>query len=284
MESPSCATADRSDSVVAERLPVDEIRFLVDDTPYPPFLKWRRKPQNIMLMCTMCDDKNKKWLPQTIVSPIEAHHTDGLIEHPGVVKKYPTFRVSFAHLLVNEFTNPNHRLRWIDMSAGWGDRLLAALSNSRLGYYHAFEPNVELAAGHQTIIAKYGGDNADRVRIQYVPFETADLGSTTYNVALISPPLYDSERHADVNRWRDTLLLSLTKIWGVLDPGGIMLVDIDDVSGNRICERMIDHMHKQPEMDYRGVMSLFDESGRRPIWIFMKRMTRDDICAPDREW
>ncbi len=215
-------------------------------------------------------------------------------------KECTQFKISLAYAVISMFTPTGHRLRWIDMSAGWGDRLLAALSYADLDYYHAFDPNTDLIPGHQAIIAKYGGANADRVRIRYIPFETADLSGgaassaaataaaaqppPTYNLGFFSPPFFDLERYSNAEtqsvvqypgfaQWRDKFLFpSLAKVWSVLEPGGHIVVHIADVSQHRICEEMVNYVRGFPGVIYRGVIASLAGAGKhRPMWVFMKR-------------
>ena len=61
--------------------------------------------------------------------------------------------------------------KWLDISAGWGDRLIAAISLDM--EYLGYDPNVKLEPGHTAIIEKFG--NKDKQKICYEPFETATI-------------------------------------------------------------------------------------------------------------
>lgn len=159
------------------------------------------------------------------------------------------FRVTRAKSLVQTIMpgRDYSKSRWLDMSAGWGDRLLTACALNM--DYLGFDPNTELIPGHGEIIDMFG----DRTRqsVHYLPFETCsdiienDVKSRgKFDISLISPPFYIIERYNGENQSVDTypvfkdwlvkfLFKSLAMIWKNLkdEPGqeGYLAINIANI-------------------------------------------------------
>jgi len=156
------------------------------------------------------------------------------------------FRCTRAKSLVEEiFSSKDLRAkRWLDMSAGWGDRLLTACA---LGMdYLGFDPNVNLEYGHSKMIKMFG---TDRQRVHYRPFQTRasmmlieqeviDRGK--FDLSLISPPFYTIERYRGEGQSTETypelddwivkfLFKSLFIIWCNLKDGGYLAINMGNI-------------------------------------------------------
>lgn len=192
-----------------------------------------------------------------------------------------------------------NRVRWLDMSAGWGDRLIAALAlGDRLEYYHAFDPNLNLRAGHSAIIDKYADDSLrERVKIEYTSFEDANLHGARYNLAFSSPPFFNLEiydngagqsvvKYPKFLQWqREFLYRSLAKMWSALEPEGTMVIHLSDIGVHRICETMLLWcVRKLPGAKFRGAIGSIAESGKpRPLWVFTKNGGNTRLPPPVRQ-
>lgn len=171
--------------------------------------------------------------------------------------------------------------RMLDISAGWGDRLIAALAVP-VQVYTAYDPNTALKAGHDAIIAAFNKQTA--VTINYEPFESATLSTQTYDLVFTSPPFFDFEVYTTLegqsvlsyprlNDWLVYFLLtSLHKAWAVLDMGGNMAIHITDVYTTTICEVMALYaIGYLPQCRYRGVLGARGGANKvRPIWVWQK--------------
>ena len=89
----------------------------------------------------------------------------------------------------------------LDFSAGWGDRLIGALS-CPVRSYTATDPNVSLKEGHGKIIEELGAQkklgkispDLSLYRIIYEPFQTANLPSEpSFDIIFSSPPYFNFE-------------------------------------------------------------------------------------------
>jgi len=136
-------------------------------------------------------------------------------------------------------------MRWLDISAGWGDRVFTACA---LGLdYLGFDPNQHLEFGHSEIIRKVG--DSRKHKIHYMPFETdktaqiiADDVKTNglFDICLTSPPFYIIERYNGEGQSTESypefitwmvkfLFKSLNTAWTNLKDGGYLAINIANI-------------------------------------------------------
>eukprot|EP00750_Incisomonas_marina_P020889 INCI4108.3.p2 GENE.INCI4108.3~~INCI4108.3.p2 ORF type:complete len:588 (-),score=111.95 INCI4108.3:2654-4345(-) len=115
-----------------------------------------------------------------------------------VMKECTQFKASLTVCIFRRFK----ATRVLDISAGWGDRLLGALA-SGVERYVATDPNVALRSGHNKLISKLAPLSRykpnPRISILYEPFETATLpAGETYDLVFTSPPFFDFEIYTNL--------------------------------------------------------------------------------------
>lgn len=132
--------------------------------------------------------------------------------------------------------------RWLDMSAGWGDRLFTACA---LGMdYVGFDPNTNLKYGHSEIIEKYGNGNQ---KVYYKPYEKNEkivkqeiMENGLFDIALCSPPFWiieryngkeqSTENYKQFNDWLvEFLFNSLYITWANLKIGGYLAINLGNI-------------------------------------------------------
>ena len=181
--------------------------------------------------------------------------------------------------------------RVLDMSAGWGDRLLGALAVG-VDVYAGFDPNLALKAGHDEILEKFAGET--KATIAYEPFEQAALEKQVFfDLAFSSPPFFDFEVYETKSQqqsiqsfpsfeawFRDFLLVSLEKCWSQLQERGHLVIHMADFGRHKICEPMILWaLAALPDCTYHGTIASVGRAEKpRPLFVFQK--TR----AKNQEW
>ena len=175
-------------------------------------------------------------------------------------------------------------LEVLDISAGWGDRLLACMSLDGVKYT-GYDPNTGLISGHQRMINLFGNNQKHSVICQ--PFEDANLPSEKYDLCISSPPFFDLEHYCDeatqsIRRYRSLkewlegfLFSSLRKIWSSLKPGGYLALHMGDTYRFRVCDAMNHFIdEKLEDSHYLGAIGLMGEKERpTPMWVWQKRGT-----------
>ena len=190
----------------------------------------------------------------------------------------PTWAISLLRLVLG---NDLIGKKWLDISAGWGDRLLAAMSLDM--DYIGFDPNTELQPGHCQMISMFG-DNT-RHKIIYEPFEKAIIPPGPYDVVLTSPPYFDLEIYSRNQEGQSTftfptyekwmiwfLFESLRKSWDNLKDNGFLILHLGDARTIRTTEATnIFIENNLSGASWEGVIGIKGRSGfARPVWIWKK--------------
>lgn len=181
--------------------------------------------------------------------------------------------------------------RVLDFSAGWGDRLIGALSlPQQIVRYVGFDPNSSLRSGHTAMIDRFAAGDPQRhlkYRVLYEPFETYQQPLFgTFDLVFTSPPFFDLETYTNeigqsilsyptFEEWINKFLFaSLQKAWALLDAGGHMVIHITDFENVKICKRMCTYViDNLPGAEYYGVCCVAGSVAehQRPTWVFYKR-------------
>lgn len=188
------------------------------------------------------------------LSSREKNHLNSIIY---TILRPPTiFRPSWAmaifkHLYPNMLSKDMSKIKWLDPSAGWGDRLVTA---TIMGcQYHGVDPNKDLKPGHSGIIEQFG---SVKQMVEYKPFEEVDLGEELYDIAFTSPPFFDIEiyseqetqslkRFPSYDLWlKKWFIPSVDKMWKHLKVGGFLALYLIDSKLRVITPSLKDHMFK----------------------------------------
>jgi hypothetical protein len=215
-------------------------------------------------------------------------HTNGDISHD--ISSY-TLRESMYAVKVKAFFDMFRVTRVLDFSAGWGDRLIAALATHTVKTYVGFDPNLALKKGHDDIIHTFGSREKGQYRVRYEPFEQAVLdASQTFDMIFTSPPYFNLEVYSDdasqsissfneSNAWVNGFLLtSILKAWDVLDVHGHMVLHIADYGQHKYVEAMnLFIQWKCKGAFFLGVVGAVGMQGSpKPLWVWKKLEKSDD--------
>ena len=83
----------------------------------------------------------------------------------------------------------------LDISSGWGDRLIGAMA-SDIDCYHGFDPNPCLHKNYNMIIETFKEFQVNKKAsfiIKKLPFEEAKLKNNFYDLVMTSPPYFNME-------------------------------------------------------------------------------------------
>jgi len=192
------------------------------------------------------------------------------------------FNPTWAKALLTTVIGSNLKnKKWLDISAGWGDRLLTAMALDM--EYHGFDPNIDLIDGHRQMIDMFG--NHKKHIIYYEPFEKAILPNVKYDVILTSPPYFNLEEYApnqkeqsivnypNLNDWIVNFLFeSLLKAWDHLKIGGFLILHLGDTRQLQLAEPTnIFIQNFLPFASWEGIIGIKGMSGyNRPVWVWKK--------------
>jgi hypothetical protein len=191
------------------------------------------------------------------------------------------FNPTWGVALIREVRGKNyHGQKWLDISSGWGDRLLVAMA---LGIeYTGFDPNTELEKGHSEMIKDFG--DAKQHRVYYQPFESAELQNNTYDFCFTSTPYFKLELYTNLpgqsvdsfntfDSWmKNFLFVSISKAWNALKSGGHLMLHLGDTKEYKMAEPANLYIKSFPDAIWEGVIGLAGENAyRRPVWIWKKK-------------
>lgn len=175
-----------------------------------------------------------------------------------------TFRPKLMKYMIEHF----NAKRILDMSSGWGDRLIGAMA-SDIDCYHGFDPNPCLQEGYTNIINFFKeqmiNKNAD-ISVKMLPFEKSELENDYYDLMFTSPPYFDieiydkdSETQSTHNQneksWYDLYLMKWVQlIYLALKKGGHMVFNINQFKHHSFVTWMINDLRNDPRFTFKGTM------------------------------
>lgn len=143
--------------------------------------------------------------------------------------------------------------RILDISAGWGDRLIGACKLN--AFYTACDPNTKLSKAYKDIIDIHGSH--DRQKVFCSPFEDWIIeGDSQYNVLFTSPPFFNLEIYTDepnqsieryktIDDWINKfILVCLEKCNRQLSPNAKVYLHLADVINFKHTEKSIIYVQK----------------------------------------
>jgi len=136
---------------------------------------------------------------------------------------------------------PEQNANILDISAGFGGRLVGAMSSKYQYSYTGVDPSTEAIKGLKQLIGFLGVDK--RARVVGLPFEDSDkeLKDNSFDLCFTSPPYFKKEiysdektqschRYEDIEGWRKGFLeKSFAIVHKKLKEGKYMLINIADV-------------------------------------------------------
>jgi len=173
------------------------------------------------------------------------------------------FRITIALEVLNMFKPRS----WLDISAGWGDRLLASIIYG-LDTYVSADPNIDLHPAYNQIIQTFVPED---IRYKYIVyptgFETAPL-TQQFDLVFSSPPFFDLEKYSThpgdslqyttESDWcRGFLWPSLIKAYNHLKKGGHMILYIYGKEEVMNTIKRLDLI-----MTYKGIIYFYDNKPR----------------------
>lgn len=203
------------------------------------------------------------------------------------------FKVTLARAIwsfcIREVGTVPSRARLLDPCAGWGDRLVGALSLNAAEYV-GVDPNPRLREGHERAAAEL--QSSTKAALHTSPFEDVQ-GLGEFDVVFTSPPFADYEtywsgvggdaRQCNVrfpdDRWASEWLCpAVLKMYQHLRPGGVLALHLSDTSAGRVCAMLCAHMNAQGCRLHGTVACRRGEKRAMPLWIWKRPLTEEISC------
>lgn len=187
------------------------------------------------------------------------------------------FRVSVA-LAVLQIFRPK---RWLDISAGWGDRLLAALLFRTVELYFSTDPNLKLQKCYREMIRTFK-DGSGKYIVKTAGFETVKIPYADFDLVFSSPPFFDLEKYSTYKNdsitqfttetaWCDNFLLpSVLKAGEHLKDGGVIVLYI--AAGKETMQKLFQSMGDNQYI-YCGIIYFFETKYRAMyVWRLCRNL------------
>lgn len=192
------------------------------------------------------------------------------------------FRVSVALAVLHIF-RPK---RWLDISAGWGDRLLAALLFRTVELYFSTDPNLKLQKCYREMIRTFkdggGGGSGGKYIVKTAGFETVKIPYADFDLVFSSPPFFDLEKYSTYKNdsitqfttetlWCDNFLIpSVLKAGEHLKEGGVIVLYI--AAGKETMQKLFQSMDENKYI-YCGVIYFFETKYRAMyVWRLCRKL------------
>ena len=129
------------------------------------------------------------------------------------------------------------RVAILDFSAGWGGRMLAAMSMNIP--YIGFDANTKLETSYRNMIHTY--DPTANVQIRFQPSEQVNFSKYAYDLIFTSPPYFMIEEYEKMPQYEskqnflNTFFIPVIyEVWTYLLPGGNMALNMPEEMYNAI--------------------------------------------------
>ena len=196
------------------------------------------------------------------------------------------FRISVCLNILDMF-KPK---KWLDISAGWGDRLLAALIYSNINkdfkLYQAADPNPDLHKKYNQMIKSFNKTKRNFKIIQD-GFEYIDIKDNDFDICLTSPPFFDMEEYSNdkhdsliqyntFEKWYNNfLLVSIKKSLEHIKQNGYLILYIELFDKIYNTKKMIDDITNNFNVEFKGSIYYIDDTNKynlkpRPFFIWKK--------------
>lgn len=172
--------------------------------------------------------------------------------------------------------------KWLDPSAGWGDRLIAALAYGC--EYQGFDPNLKMQESYKEMVSFFAPEKEKDYKVTPQPFEKAKVKSNYYDLVFTSPPFFDLEdydssitqshrAYTNVKSWKENFLypLILKSEKALIKEGFFALYINNHPSHPTYVEDTMDFIKKNTKLEPRDPISwTLSKKIKRNIFIWKK--------------
>ncbi len=206
------------------------------------------------------------------------------------------FKTTVAKSIYDIF-KPTHIL---DMSSGWGDRLIAAIAYGEASgvdvKYSGFDPNSSLKYKYMNIVSKLA-IKQENFKVRTEPFETANLKNIKdVDLFFSSPPYFDFEVYTNeetqsINNYKTYndwivkfLFRSIKNAFSVIVKDGYFVMHITDTGNMRnVCELIKLYIEEYLDGSYIGcIFTQAPGKRRHPMWVFKNTKTKFEKKVMDK--
>jgi hypothetical protein len=174
----------------------------------------------------------------------------------------------------------------IDMSGGWGDRLLGCIA-SNIEEYLCTDPNTCVIESYKNMInllLKLSPNPNAKITIKCEGFENIKVDDNYYDMAYTSPPYFDLEKYSNQHTqsiyiynnenlwWESFAKPCIQKLINSIKYDGHCILYIGQQAGKKYMEKMIDWIGNVDNVYYLGCIFYGTYPKNHPIYIYTKTL------------
>ena len=195
------------------------------------------------------------------------------------------FRISVILKILDVF-KPT---KWLDISSGWGDRLISAILSPTIKKYYSTDPNLDLHKHYNDIREKFNVSKKD-YKIKKTGFEKLKIKDYDFDFIFSSPPFFKTEKYSDYpddslvnfdsekDWYENFLLFSIVKALKHLKTNCYFILNMkfhsnkDSYLSN---QRLITDLNKIENLKNCGSMYYFNHHNYKPRELFVFKKLGD---------
>jgi hypothetical protein len=165
--------------------------------------------------------------------------------------------------------------RWLDPTAGWGDRLRVAIASGV--EYVGVDSNTSMQSAYKSIIEDKAGDEYERYRVIEGKFQEVKIDGM-FDLIFTSPPFFTVEIYENMVIWKDVeeymeefLRPLFRKSNEHLKKDGHIVLYIEDRPMGTFIDLMKEYVKTElPGLEYEGAF-YYQGTKPRPYYVWVKR-------------
>lgn len=171
--------------------------------------------------------------------------------------------------------------RWLDPSAGWGDRLISAIAYGKCEYV-GVDPSECMHPMYKKIIKTLAPENEEKYKLIKGGFEEVKIEKEYFDLVFSSPPFFDLEdyskdkdqsivKYKTLQEWKDNFMYPfLQKAISALRNKGHLALYVNDYKGIKYVRDIINFMLTQRQMRFIGHIAWKGDSYPKKIMVYRK--------------
>jgi hypothetical protein len=164
--------------------------------------------------------------------------------------------------------------RWLDPTAGWGDRLRVAIASDV--EYVGVDSNSSMQSAYKAIIDDKSGGNHEKFKVKRGKFQNVKIDGM-FDLIFTSPPFFTVEVYENMVEWsdiehfmKDFLRPLLRKSYKHLEPEGHLVLYIEDRPDAAFIDLMKGYVKSElPNLQYEGAF-YYQGVKPRPYYVWKK--------------
>lgn len=164
--------------------------------------------------------------------------------------------------------------RWLDPTAGWGDRLRVAIASGV--EYVGVDSNTSMRSAYDAIIQDKGNGDTKKYKVITDKFQDAKI-TGKFDLVFTSPPFFTVEVYENMTDWKDIedfmeefLQPLLKKSNDHLKKGGHIVLYIEDRPEAEFIDLMKEYIKDElPKLEYEGAF-YYQGVSLRPYYVWKK--------------